>query len=556
MFETKTVKQTEQMLKTDMHRGLSGEEAQSRYSREGPNRLASAKKKSLPVRFLEQLNDPLIYVLLAAAAISLLLREVSDAVIIIAVVGLNAFVGMAQEGKAQKALDSLKKLTQPAALVIRDGKETLLEASRLVPGDLVCLEAGCQVPADLRLTETEGLKAEESTLTGETVPVTKDAALCLPKKEKGTPLGDRKNMAYMSTVITAGRGKGIVVSTGMKTEIGKIASMMTESEEEPTPLQKKLGELGTALSLLSLGICALLFGIALFQHRNVFDMLLTAISLAVAAVPEGLPAVVTLCLALSVTRMVKVNTIVRRLPSVETLGAVSVVCSDKTGTLTQNRMQVLSCYTDGGIRSADGLDEKKQGLFLEGMALCSDAVLSERIGDPTELALLELAGRYGIRKGELEQKWPRKGEIPFQSERKMMTTWHRGSGGTGGLQKGGRWAGRERPPVTGNRRKDRPGPPVSRRGGGDICQGRRGHGDDHRGPRQYGLCHCPTASHRKRTRTVHDRGGTQCTAGKRTGRTSGPGAGFCPGFPGGQGKNRPRISEKRQYRGHDRGRGQ
>ena len=209
MFETKTVKQTEQMLKTDMHRGLSGEEAQSRYSREGPNRLASAKKKSLPVRFLEQLNDPLIYVLLAAAAISLLLREVSDAVIIIAVVGLNAFVGMAQEGKAQKALDSLKKLTQPAALVIRDGKETLLEASRLVPGDLVCLEAGCQVPADLRLTETGGLKAEESTLTGETVPVTKDAALCLPKKEKGTPLGDRKNMAYMSTVITAGRGKGM-----------------------------------------------------------------------------------------------------------------------------------------------------------------------------------------------------------------------------------------------------------------------------------------------------------------------------------------------------------
>lgn len=436
MFETKTVKQTEQMLKTDMHRGLSGEEAQSRYSREGPNRLASAKKKSLPVRFLEQLNDPLIYVLLAAAAISLLLREVSDAVIIIAVVGLNAFVGMAQEGKAQKALDSLKKLTQPAALVIRDGKETLLEASRLVPGDLVCLEAGCQVPADLRLTETGGLKAEESTLTGETVPVTKDAALCLPKKEKGTPLGDRKNMAYMSTVITAGRGKGIVVSTGMKTEIGKIASMMTESEEEPTPLQKKLGELGTALSLLSLGICALLFGIALFQHRNVFDMLLTAISLAVAAVPEGLPAVVTLCLALSVTRMVKVNTIVRRLPSVETLGAVSVVCSDKTGTLTQNRMQVLSCYTDGGIRSADGLDEKKQGLFLEGMALCSDAVLSERIGDPTELALLELAGRYGIRKGELEQKWPRKGEIPFQSERKMMTTWHRGSGGTISVTKG------------------------------------------------------------------------------------------------------------------------
>ncbi len=442
MFERKTAKQTEQILKTDMHRGLSGEEARNRYSREGPNQLAAGKRKSPLASFLEQLNDPLIYVLLAAAVISLLLHEISDAMIIIAVVGLNAFVGMVQEGKAQKALDSLKKLTQPMALVIRDGKEMQLEAFRLVPGDLVCLEAGCQVPADLRLTETGQLQAEESTLTGETVPVTKDAAFCLPEGAKKIPLGDRKNMAYMSTVITAGRGKGIVVSTGMRTEIGKIASMMEEGEEEPTPLQKRLGELGTALSLLSLGICALLFGIAVIQRRNVFDMLLTAISLAVAAVPEGLPAVVTLCLALSVTRMVKVNTIIRRLPSVETLGAVSVVCSDKTGTLTQNRMQVLSCYVDGGIREADSLDAQRHRLFLEGMTLCNDATIAraqnggERIGDPTELALLDLSGHYGMDRGELEREWPRRDEIPFQSERKMMTTYHRGAGGTVSFTKG------------------------------------------------------------------------------------------------------------------------
>ena len=429
MFEDKTAKQTEQLLKTDMRAGLSGEEARERYSREGPNQLAAAKRKSPLACFLEQLNDPLIYVLLAAAAISMLLREVSDAVIIIAVVGLNAAVGMVQEGKAQKALDSLKKLTQPTAVVIRDGREMQMEAFRLVPGDLVCLEAGCQVPADLRLTETGELQAEESTLTGETVPVKKDASFCLSEGGKKVPLGDRKNMAYMSTVITGGRGRGIVVSTGMNTEIGKIASMMAQGEEEPTPLQKRLGELGTALSLLSLGICALLFAIAVIQHRNVFDMLLTAISLAVAAVPEGLPAVVTLCLALSVTRMVKVNTIIRRLPSVETLGAVSVVCSDKTGTLTQNRMQVLSCYVDGRILEANALDADRHRLFLEGLTLCNDAVAGgERIGDPTELALLDLAKGYGMDREGLESRLPRRGEIPFQSERKMMTTFHRGDG--------------------------------------------------------------------------------------------------------------------------------
>lgn len=425
MFEGKTVKETCSMLQSDAGQGISQTEAEKRLRENGPNELKETKKKSGAQVFVEQLNDPLIYVLIAAAAISFLLHEVSDAVIIISVVILNAFVGMVQEGKAQKALDSLKKLTRPHARVIRDGRETELPADRLVTGDLVCLEAGCQVPADLRLVEVENLQAEESTLTGEAVPVAKQTSVCDLAGKKEIPLGDRHNMAYMSTIITGGRGKGIVTATGMETEIGRIASMMSENEAELTPLQKRLGELGKVLSLLSLGICASLFLIAIVQKRDVFDMLLTAISLAVAAVPEGLPAVVTLCLALSVTRMVKVNTIIRRLPSVETLGAVSVVCSDKTGTLTCNRMTVQKCFIHQQLREAGGLKADDCRDFLKGMALCNDSLIGEeRIGDPTELALLDLAARYGVFRDQLERETPRKGELAFDSDRKMMSTFH------------------------------------------------------------------------------------------------------------------------------------
>ncbi len=426
MFEQYSIGQTAEELKSDIYEGLTQREAGERLRRDGRNEMKAARKKTPIESFLEQLNDPLIYVLIVAAVVSVLLGEISDAVIIGVVVVMNALVGMLQEGKARKALESLKKLTSPKAMVIREGRRMEIPAAELVKGDLVYLEAGCQVPADLRLTESANLKIEESALTGESLPMEKDAGF-VGGKGRQLPLGDRRNMAYMSTIVTYGRGEGLVTATGMGTELGQIATMITESKEETTPLQKRLGELGKVLSLLSLLLCAALFVIAVLQKRNVPEMLITAISLAVAAVPEGLPAVVTICLALSVTRMVKVNTIVRRLPSVETLGAVSVVCSDKTGTLTQNRMTVEKCWLDDRLLLAEDCSVSFCQDFYYGMVLCNDAILEEgnRTGDPTELALLDVAARFGLRKEELEEQMPRMGELSFDSDRKMMTTLHR-----------------------------------------------------------------------------------------------------------------------------------
>ncbi len=372
MFEQCSIEETIDKLKSDGHMGLTVGEAGERLRKFGRNEMKASRKKTIFESFLEQLCDPLIYVLLVAAVVSVLLGEISDAVIIGVVVVLNAAVGMLQEGKARKALESLKKLTSPRAVVVREGRPMETAAADLVKGDLVCLEAGCQVPADMRLVETSGLKIEESALTGESLPMEKEAGF-VAERGRQIPLGDRKNMAYMSTIVTYGRGMGLVTATGMDTELGQIAAMITESKEEMTPLQKRLGELGKVLSFLSLLLCAALFVIAVLQHRNVPEMLITAISLAVAAVPEGLPAVVTICLALSVTRMVKANTIVRRLPSVETLGAVSVVCSDKTGTLTQNRMTVEKCWLDGRVRSAQDCAPALCPDFYYGMILCNDA---------------------------------------------------------------------------------------------------------------------------------------------------------------------------------------
>lgn len=435
MYEQKTVEEVCSSLKVDKKRGLSKKEAETRRRKYGSNELKETKPKSLFATFIEQLCDPLIYVLLVAAAVSLLLKEANDAIIIMVVVLLNAIVGVIQEGKAKRALESLKKLTSPKAYVIRDGIEQEIPASNLVIGDLVSLEAGCQIPADLRLIETKNLKVEESALTGESLPIDKDSLFIAAHN---VPVGDRKNMGFMSTMVTYGRGRGIVTAIGMDTEIGRIAGMIQDAKEELTPLQKRLGDLGRLLSIISIALCASLFVIAIFQNRNIFEMLITAISLAVAAVPEGLPAVVTICLALSVTRMVKVNTIVRRLPSVETLGAVNVVCSDKTGTLTRNKMTVVETYVNYETMPVNKFRLKVCPEFVKGMLLCNDAYVSgdSRIGDSTELALVDFAKTLGIDKTRMESDAPRIKERAFDSERKMMSTCHRSKEGVVTYTKG------------------------------------------------------------------------------------------------------------------------
>ena len=387
-----------------MNQPLSSQETER-----GHNVLKEAPEKNALQRFLAQLNDPLIFILFIAASISMLLGEYSDTLIILSVILVNALVGVIQEGKAQRALHALKEMSSPKALLIKDGNTTEIPAADLIPGDEVLLDAGRQVPADLLITESNCLKIEESALTGESLPVEKDT--------------HTHNRAYLSTNVTYGRGKGTVTAIGMDTEIGKIASLINEAPAESTPLQKRLSDLGKLLSILSIALCALLFLIAIIQHRNVMEMLITAISLAVAAVPEGLAAIVTMVLALSVSRMVKVNTIVKKLPSVETLGCVSVVCSDKTGTLTQNKMSVTACYTDGRLLPPEELSREAHRSFVEGFALCNDA--SARIGDPTELALLDMAAGLHVSRPVLEPRLPRMDEIPFDSDRKMMTTLHR-----------------------------------------------------------------------------------------------------------------------------------
>ena len=426
-FDKLSAEDTLKILETSKN-GLSPEEAAARIKEFGPNAFEEGKKKTIFHMLWAQINDPLIYVLLAATAISLFLKEYTDAFIIIAIVVLNSIIGVVQENKAEKSLEALKKLSSPHAAVRRGGKLLDTVASELVPGDIVLLEAGRIVPADVRLVESINLKIEESSLTGESVPVEKSADFI---SETDLGIGDRINMGYLSTGVSYGRGIAVVVATGMDTEMGRIAKMMADEGNKTTPLQKKLAGLGKVLGILCLSVCAAMFLVGMIQGRDLMEMLLISISLAVAAIPEGLPAVVTIVLALGVTRMVRVNTIVRKLPAVETLGAVSVVCSDKTGTLTQNKMTVTAVYEPDrdaiwSVKEFDYEDNHKR--LINGFVLCTDAAIDEdgtRIGDPTELALLDMGATKGLQKNDLERLMPRINELGFDSDRKMMTTVHK-----------------------------------------------------------------------------------------------------------------------------------
>ena len=431
---------------TDLELGLSSDQANINLEKYGLNELKEEEGSSFFSKLLDQFKDFLVLILIIAASISFFIGSRNDAIVILAIVVVNALLGLFQEGKAEKSLEALKKMSSPTAKVLRNGHLEILDASALVPGDIVLLDAGDIVPADLRLIESSNLKVEEASLTGESVPIEKDSSLLF---EGETSLGDRKNMAYMSTIITYGRGRGIVVETGHETEIGKIASMIQSFETETTPLQKQLNSLGKFLGIATIIISALVFGIGMLQGREVFEMFMVAISLAVAAIPEGLPAIVTIVLAIGMNRMVKSNAIVKKLLAVETLGSTTVICSDKTGTLTQNEMTVVKVYTNGKLIDVTGGGYEPKGEFringekielntrgdldtLLSMAiLINDSELEEVdgiysiIGDPTEGGLVTLAGKAGITKSEINKSYPRIEEIPFDSGRKMMTTFHK-----------------------------------------------------------------------------------------------------------------------------------
>lgn len=416
---TKPIRQIMEELDTGPG-GLSREQARAQLRQWGANELEKPGKESLFARILEQMKDPMILVLLGAAVLSLLAsggKDWLDAVIILLIVVVNSVISISQEDNAQRALEELQKMSSPKARVLRDGVEERVDASEVVPGDVILLEAGDRVPADARLLECVGLQADESAMTGESVPVVKALSDSLPED---TALGDRVNMVIAATLITAGRGRGVVVATGMDTEMGRIAGLLMDAEQARTPLQKKMGEISKTLSFVCLCVCAVMFGVGLLQGKGMLDMFLTAVSLAVAAIPEGLPAIVSIVLAMGVGRMAKRGAVVKKLPAVETLGCAGVICSDKTGTLTQNRMTVVELWTPGGDRD----------LALTIGTLCSDARLEHgdagprAVGDPTEGALVLAAAKAGIYKDKLEREQPRVGEVPFDSARKLMSTVH------------------------------------------------------------------------------------------------------------------------------------
>lgn len=418
-------------LETDKNNGLNSKSISQRYTKYGKNTLTEKKSKGFLAKFIEQFSDFMVIILLIAAAISFITAIIEnsgdylDPIIILFIVVINAFIGVIQESKAEKAIDALKKLSSPQAKVIRNKKQLHIDSEDVVPGDILVLSTGDLVPADARIIEAHDLKVEESSLTGESVPVEKNSNKTY---KSDTPLGDRKNMLFASSVITAGHALGVVVETGMRTQVGKIAHMINEEESKQTPLQVKLAKVGKYLGIGALSICFLIFILGIIQKVPPLDMFMIAISLAVAAIPEGLPAIVTIVLAIGVRRMAANRAIIRKLPAVETLGSASVICSDKTGTLTQNKMTVTE------LRSANGkisLSSNDGSTILSYAALCNNSTLTghngnwDAQGEPTEKALVIASAKSGKVKNALEALFPRVGEVAFDSTRKLMTTVHK-----------------------------------------------------------------------------------------------------------------------------------
>ena len=433
MWETLRKEEVIKKLETDRRYGLSESDAKERIVKYGKNVIRDKPKESLIVKFFKQFNDFMIIILIIASIVSAAVsfwqgeNDYFDSIIIIAIVVLNALMGVIQEAKAEKSIESLKKMAPPKAKVIRDGENNEINAEDLVPGDIVLLEAGNYVPADCRILESFNLKVEESSLTGETEPVLKDENMIC---KNDIALGDMANMVFMSSIVVNGHGKAVVTDTGMNTKVGKIANMMIENDAPETPIQKKLGQVGKSLGIVCLVICIFIFFIGLIKNINPIEMFMTAVGLAVAAIPEGLPAIVTIMLSIGVTKMAKKHTIIRKLPAVETLGSSSVICSDKTGTLTQNKMKVVD------------IQAMNPEFAIELAAMCTDCNITYKdgktytTGEPTELALVNAALERGKNKNELYKIEPRISEIPFDSNRKMMTTIHKITNGYRIITKG------------------------------------------------------------------------------------------------------------------------
>ena len=434
-FHSQSINDVLKELSANPQTGLSASNIDALRSQYGENRLKEKKKKTNLQRFFDQFKDVMILILLAAAVVSFVIAciegnpmEFFEPALILLIVVLNAVMGMLQESKAEKALDALKSMSAPHARVIRDGEEKIIDAAELVPGDIIKLEAGDFVPADARLIKSASLKSEESALTGESVPSEKDA---LAEVKEDAPLGDRSNMVFSGCSITYGAAAAVVTQTGMNTQMGKIAGLLDNEEDAQTPLQKKLAQLGKYLGFMALAACAIIFIVGLLNGIDVLEIFMTAVSLAVSAIPEGLPAIVTIVLAIGVQRMVKKNALIRRLPAVETLGSASVICSDKTGTLTMNRMTLVKAYVDGAAQpekiSADNSEKIRK--LLRYAALCCDGSVifnqdgtEQHIGDPTETSIIVAAHKNGMEKDALNSSYPRLAELPFDSDRKLMST--------------------------------------------------------------------------------------------------------------------------------------